>query len=1825
MVRKTKTKRVAAFLTAMAMAVSPSFGSVSVSAESDGADWGFDYSLFENADGNADETETSETGDITPTLGYSYDYSDDYVNDYVEPDYTNYYALDADNSSDYDYDDFGYSDYDAGYTDYYNDGEELEAEIGEYIGDGEEPQYEEQQIFYAASPKLAASGAAGHVDNKTYYISGFNATIFYRSDGSTPEYQYQVYGNSSYTHNIQTPPDVIVEPIGYCIQRNGNHTVPTQGLTRHTVSEIVAGNVAGVYMTQQQADALIRVLLHKSECYSYGASIVGRYYPGATISDIRPGMDSSVCKDYVTQQYCWGACQTDFANGWNSDVANWAYMNFTETCTGGQGYDINYYVSNNASQQNVIGGVFRGTQNNPADPYIDNASVTVTKITEDGHALGGARFTVYDDVSGTHIGDSIVGNPWTTTAQNPSHKVEGLNYGLRFILREESAPSGYIKATDTLFHVDQNGNVVVDRLGSDTAFNSNNNVFVVKNKVDKKRVLLTKIDEDNNTVSGAEFTVTDANGNVFSQETTGNGFFADLIAGRTYTIKETKTPDGYLPLSEDITFVLRGASCSISGGDGATATVGSDGLITIQVVNKKSTGTITVLKVDENNNNIRGAEFTLKDANGDAVETTATDFGFNATVQTGNTFTLTETKTPEHYEGLTDSIDFKVTSSGIECSSNNVSVVGNTLKVINNRIKHTVTVTKVDENNGKLDGATFTLADSDGKDVQVTANDYGFSADLNEGDTYTLTETASPVGYKKATGSITFTVGANGVTLTSGETLATASGFGIDVKNFPIDYKVTVKKVDADTNAAPKDITGKTVTPKFVLLDGETEIANWNKNVWTSDTLEYNKTYTIREVEAPAGYNKAADVSFKFNKDGTLNVPTDNEGAIVISDKKTTMNITKWDITNDKELAGATIQILDGETVVDEWVSTASTHTVKGLATGKEYTLRETSAPIGYSAIADTTFVLNEDGTVTTTARTTSNNTVLVDNSLLTVYVSKQDIANENELAGAQLQVLDGNGTVVDEWTSTTTKHLIKGIQPDQPYVLRETTAPAGYVVTTDISFKAREKDGKVFITTAAKVVNDDTIVVNNTLTEVKISKRAVTGEDELAGAKLEILRDGNVVESWTSSDTAKTIKGLETGVTYTLRETTAPDGYICVADTTFTISKGGKVTAQATQTSDGTIVINDEKSKVSISKTDITSGDEIAGATLQVLLNDDVVDEWTSTTSKHTIEGLIVGKEYTLREKTAPFGYIVTEDTTFHIENDGRVVTTGSTNSEGTIIINNTQTRIAISKVDITNDSELAGATLQIIDNKGAVVAEWVSTTTPREIIGLGTGIEYTLRETIAPKGYTCATDTKFTINEHGEVSTTGKRNADSAIVIENRLSEISISKVDITTEEELEGATLQVIDSEGNIVEEWTSTKDAHVIKGLETGKTFTLRETVAPEGYLITTDTTFVIKTNGDVEHNGSVVSNHHIMVKDSKASAKISKVDDDDLSAIAGAKLEVVDKEGNVVDSWTSTNEVHTVNNIKTNTEYTIRETEAPKGYVELSTPVTFTVDSKGKVTSDEVEDNTVLVCNIKTLVEISKVDIVSKEEVAGATLQVIETVTNGDETTEKVVEEWVSTTEKHTIRGLETEKEYILRETVAPNGYTIATDSKFTIHKDNSIETTAPVSDKNVLLVEDTLTKVNISKVDITTKKELAGAKLQILDADKKVVEEWTSDDTVHTIEGLVTGVKYTIRETVAPAGYLITTDITFTIGTDGSITASAPITENGVILVEDSRRPVAPQPQEHHYTPVPVYPSIPTGGPTPAPVVVTPPLVTPKPVEDVSSGAGLVEDGEILL
>ncbi len=220
---------------------------------------------------------------------------------------------------------------------------------------------------------------------------------------------------------------------------------------------------------------------------------------------------------------------------------------------------------------------------------------------------------------------------------------------------------------------------------------------------------------------------------------------------------------------------------------------------------------------------------------------------------------------------------------------------------------------------------------------------------------------------------------------------------------------------------------------------------------------------------------------------------------------------------------------------------------------------------------------------------------------------------------------------------------------------------------------------------------------------------------------------------------------------------------------------------------------------------------------------------------------------EYIVREIEAPTGYILSDESyPVTISEDGEIIEITAVNKPITI---------EISKQDIYGN-ELVGAKMQLENADGEKVDKWTSDGTNHIVSKLGAG-EYVLKEIAAPDGYIIATDIKFNVDVYGNVtvenvdSTAVSDNGYPLIVMVDDTTKVRISKRDITTGEELPGATLQIIDEDGNVVEEWVSTDEAHFIEGkLIAGKEYTLRETIAPDGYEIANEIRFTVNEDGSV---------------------------------------------------------------------------------------------------------------------------------------------------------------------------------------------------------------------------------------------------------------------------------------------------------------------------------------------------------------------------------------
>lgn len=442
--------------------------------------------------------------------------------------------------------------------------------------------------------------------------------------------------------------------------------------------------------------------------------------------------------------------------------------------------------------------------------------------------------------------------------------------------------------------------------------------------------------------------------------------------------------------------------------------------------------------------------------------------------------------------------------------------------------------------------------------------------------------------------------------------------------------------------------------------------------------------YQVVETSCPDGYvldKVAKDIQFTQEDYSTkIYYQSVNQ-----TNKITKTVFSKKSITGEDELEGALLQVLDeNDNVIDEWISSKTVHEIDGLKAGQTYILKETTAPSGYVKAKSIEFTVKDDGTVQTVE--------MIDKQ---VIVSKED-AGGKEVEGALLQVLDENGNIIDEWTSIDKSHQILGLEEGKTYTLHEDLAPNGYNIVNDIEFTVTEEK-----------VNQNIKMVD-TIAEVS---KVDENDNLLKGAKLEVVstKTKNVIDRWT---TGQHIIDITDEMKNALKTNGVVEG---------TLQKDEKeVSYKITDNKDDyTLMLKDEEETTYYH----------------------IDNEGNETT--HMIQGLAAGQEYILREVETPKGYATAKEQTFIVDE----------NQDITLTMVDEITKVEISKQDMTTQKELAGAELQVTDEEGNIIAQWTSGKEAHMIEGLEVGKTYTLTETIAPKNYKVAQSIDFTVKDTGEI----------------------------------------------------------------------------------------------------------------------------------------------------------------------------------------------------------------------------------------------------------------------------------------------------------------------------------------------------------------------------------------------------------------------------------------------------------------------------------------
>ena len=1161
----------------------------------------------------------------------------------------------------------------------------------------------------------------------------------------------------------------------------------------------------------------------------------------------------------------------------------------------------------------------------------------------------------------------------------------------------------------------------------------------------------------------------------------------------TISIEETKAPEGYFLKGAklNVTDTASGTTSSVIDGKyvaqineqyhGAKLQFGNDAnqMIVQEKVKKQR---IQLFKSGEREGisgvvkGLQGAEFTwkLKTEVDNVGWDNAKTYAVITTNENGRAITdylpygkylVRETKTPKDYMTAPD---FTVSVTKDSSEYNELEQV-KLVSVNNKPFASYVKLVKVDEDTGKkvtLNSASFKIKDAQGNYVVQKVSGTKVDTFTTNSDNEII-----PVVEK---GTVTLPLMLNAGTYTI-EEIKTPKGF-LDLEK-PVEFVISsTYDYDVDEDADPiVEVKIRNRQPK-----GEIKL---NKTVMDLDTdtdlVDRSDLSKIQFVlKAKEDIYSSIDGSLMFEKDSVIT--TENSGAIVN--------------TGSEVRNGIYALSLDGHLDISNLPMSTK---------GASYYLQEVKTLDG--CVLDTA---QYDAVFKQSDFTTKNyiKSFDVENKTTDFEFNKTDVTGDKEVEGAQLTITDEDGNVVDQWTSDGKVHSIEGLVVGKTYTLSETVTAKDYVKATDIKFTVKNSSELEKVTMKDK--------------QVFVSKTTVGGE-EVTGAHMQIIdEDGNIIDEWYSEGKSHIANGLEEGKTYTLHEDLSPLGFNLANDFTFEVTK---------EKENQTVEMVDTVTEVN--KTDV-DGKAVKEATLSIVSEKtkDIVDQWV--TGKHILD--------------------IDKDIKSQLEENGKAEGTYMDEEDSMVMFS-----IAKSKDhdDYTFMQVKDGiTTYSNIDLDG--------NETTHRVQGLVTGEKYILRETKTPEEYVQAKEIEFTAGE----------DEDQTLVMQDK--QVSFTKTDVTGEKEVEGATITVKEKETDkIVDEWISGKEDHKIKGLEERKTYILSEIVTPEDYVKATDIEFTV-TEEKV--------NQEVNMKDKQVKVSKTTAGGDE---VVGASMQIRDEFGNIIDEWISDGKEHYATGLVEGKKYILHEDLAPTGF-NLANDFEFEV-------SEEKENQTVEM--IDTLNEVSKVDekgnLLKGAEMtvtSNKTKNIIDKWISGqhifdvtdemksqlketgkaegmyvddedstvqysiaknkgkDDYTVMFVEDGITTytnidldgnETRHMIQGLEAGEEYVLKETKTPNGYATFKTQTFTAEegKDTSLS----------MVDEDT--KGEVSKQDITTKKELEGAKLKVTDTDGKVIDEWTSGKQPHMIKNLTAGETYTLTEAIAPKNYKVAESLRFTVKDTGKI------------------------------------------------------------------------------
>ena len=1164
-----------------------------------------------------------------------------------------------------------------------------------------------------------------------------------------------------------------------------------------------------------------------------------------------------------------------------------------------------------------------------------NYSLVLTKKSDSGELLPGAKYGLYNSAKKL-LKTAITGTDGK--AKFDYDLLPNTNY----YVKEITAPDGYV--LDNEYYLVNRSNTVVNDLDNFQNAKLSDYNYSVTDKPFTLKLELNKYDVLNSIpIEGITFDIS-LNGKVVKSVTTDKNGYAEvsgLALGKlngdafenVYTVTEREN-DKYIMLDENgelsRSFSVTTTLADIEDKTNPVITYTADIPNTLQLVDLK------VHKVDEFGNPIKGVAFDIVPTQditfngktvqkkGESVGTVITDEqGYASTTYTeyeadgtqGYTKTipiypnfeyeLVEVSVPEPYV-----IPEKNTKLTAKSEKADTLTIPHEVTVTNDVQRGTLEVYKTDsETNTPLAGVEFEVRAAEDFFVgsaqlhkkgdvicTMTTDSTGHAdtgnAQMYVGAKYTLTETKTAEGYKINKDSKIFEFNFAGNTVSY-------SKLNIDVGNDSQKGKISVYKLG-------EAFTGVTALDSAIFVDENGEIMESGQTTYTPVFTECALGGAVFQVTAAEDIVTADGTTRAKAGDVVAEITTDENGYA----ETELLYLGKYEVREIKAPFG--------------YVLDSKPKTVELTYAGQEIAVRDT---------VNTAFDNDYQGVRVSLSK------VMENDELFGIY-GKDNFTSVRFGLFAAEEITASNGTSIPAGGLISEVSLAEDMTakfdaklPFGKYYVQEIATDDKYILNGEkylVTFEYMGQDIQTVDIDCGQFINS---IKRGYVRGYKVNDSGEPLENAVFGLfaadTSEFTNENAIMTAVSDENGYFEFADIAYG-NYIVCEIEAPAGYI-FSDEKYpvSISENGAVVE---------IIAENKPITVEISKRDVY-GNELKGAKMKLInVNGEIVDEWTSEGTNHVISELPAGA-YTLKEIAAPDGYVIATDIGFTVDIYGNVTVENvesiatSENGNPLIVMVDDTTKVEISKQDITNGKELPGAMLQIIDENGNIVEEWISTNKPHFIEAeLIAGKKYALHETVAPDGYVIANDVEFTVSKNGTVD---------IVIMQDDTTKVKISKKDITTGEELPGATLQIVDENGNVVEEWVSSSEPHFIKSvLLAGAKYTLHETVAPDGYVISNDVEFTVSENGTVDI---------VVMQDDTTKVKISKKDITTGEELPGATLQIIDENGNIIEEWVSTNEPHMIEGkLIAGKEYTLKETMAPEGY-EIANEIKFTVNADGSVT------------------------------------------------------------------------------------------------------------------------------------------------------------------------------------------------------------------------------------------------------------------------------------